>query len=270
MNLRHAFLAAAASVAVLVFATGSARAQTTPPTELETPQSATPDLQTLYRILQQQDEELRQLRDRVSGMQNDVHALPPVTDGSANSVTAASAVEPVAATSGPTMFEMQDRLTALEQKVNQQASFEKPKEDPAPKGYEVGSDLKMTASWRNGVIFQSANKDFRYHIGGIIQFDMCGFDNDPDLIVAPAKGGVGPQPDSFDLRRVRLKMDGTMYEVFDWVVQVRFGQLGVGSHAQRSVAGQHESVIQRNVHQLGPIAGAGKFPCGQFQRTDRL
>src|SRR5262249_36527808 len=89
-------------------------------------------------------------------------------------------------------------------------------------GYEVGSDLKMSASWRNGLQFESANKDFRMHIGGRVQYDISAFDNDQALLVSPSVGGIGPQPDSTQFRRPRIRMDGTMYEVFDIVAEYDF------------------------------------------------
>jgi TolA-binding protein len=37
--------------------------------------------------------------------------------------------------------------------------------------FEVGSDLRMTASWKDGFLVQTANKDFWTHIGGWLQYD---------------------------------------------------------------------------------------------------
>jgi hypothetical protein len=94
-----------------------------------------------------------------------------------------------------------DRLerdnAALKQQVNQQQqsapaaglSFEAntvaaqggaPAYGPAPTGapstpksdfVEVGSNLSMAASWKDGVYFSTPNKDFTAHIGGWAQYD---------------------------------------------------------------------------------------------------
>jgi len=178
------------------------------------------DLQAIQLRLEQQDAELKQLRAQVGALRSEPHALPPVGErmqmSSAGDVVPASTVSPQPAGT-PAVFELRDRLTSLEKRLDANDA-----EASGPKGYEVGSDLKMSASWKNGVQFQSANKDFRMHVGGRTQFDICMFDNDPALLVSPAVGGIGPQPDSLDMRRARLRVDGTMYETVDWVVEYDF------------------------------------------------
>ncbi len=53
-----------------------------------------------------------------------------------------------------------------------------------------------------------------------MQFDICMFDNDPALLVAPAAGGIGPQPDSLNIRRVRIAYStAPCMKSFDWVIQ---------------------------------------------------
>ena len=37
--------------------------------------------------------------------------------------------------------------------------------------YEVGTSLAMNVAWKDGLIFQTANKDFIAHIGGWAQYD---------------------------------------------------------------------------------------------------
>ena len=77
----------------------------------------------------------------------------------------------------------------------------KQKSKDLPADYEVGSDLSMTAKWKNGLVMESPNKDFRMHLGGRVQWDITNFDNDPALTVAPGAGGIGPQPPSTYFRR---------------------------------------------------------------------
>ncbi len=123
------------------------------------------------------------------------------------------------------MSELEDRINALEKKLNKSSTSKdsgSKSDSPLTGPYEVGSDLKMNATWRNGVVFESAHKDFRMHVGGRVQWDVSAFDNDPALLVAPAAGGIGPQPDSTQFRRARVRADGTMYETFDWVAEYDF------------------------------------------------
>src|SRR5262245_57934101 len=105
-------------------------------------QLPTPDLQSIQRRLEQQDEELRELRSRLGALQNDVRSLPPVSPNA----QATPAFLPTAASSDPVVFELKDRLSALEKKVDANDATA----PAAPKGYEVGSDLKMSVSWKNG------------------------------------------------------------------------------------------------------------------------
>ncbi|WP_254512323.1 OprO/OprP family phosphate-selective porin [Anatilimnocola floriformis] len=98
----------------------------------------------------------------------------------------------------------------------------------ADKGHEVGSDLKMTGSWNNGLEFATKNKDFRVHIGGRTQFDAGWFNVDPNVynqvggINTPTPGLGNVYGDGVDVRRARLRIDGTMYEVIDWAAEYDF------------------------------------------------
>src|SRR5207247_8077942 len=53
----------------------------------------------------------------------------------------------------------------------------KKKEEEA-KGYEIGSDLKLAATWNNGLVLQNEHKDFRVHIGGRINYDTVFWNQD--------------------------------------------------------------------------------------------
>src|SRR5262245_16079781 len=41
----------------------------------------------------------------------------------------------------------------------------------ADEGYKVGTDLKMSATWKNGFLVTTPNEDFTLHIGGWLQWD---------------------------------------------------------------------------------------------------
>jgi phosphate-selective porin OprO and OprP len=185
-------------------------------------ENATVDMQAILRRLEQQEAEIHALRERIGTLQDQPQLLPPLMQ--------ASAIEPLPLPGGlssgvegsPVVFELQERLTSLEQRFEDQAAQQKKQLDAAAKGYEVGTDLSMSASWRNGIEFQSKNKDFRIHVGGRSQLDISAFNNDPELTVSPALGGIGPEPNSIQLRRGRLRVDGTMYEVFDFAAEYDF------------------------------------------------
>ena len=98
----------------------------------------------------------------------------------------------------------------------------------AAAGYEVGSDMKMTGSWNNGLEFSTKNKDFRVHIGGRTQFDAGWFNVDNNVytqaggINTPSPGLGNVYGDGVDFRRARLRIDGTMYETIDWAAEYDF------------------------------------------------
>jgi phosphate-selective porin OprO and OprP len=85
-------------------------------------------------------------------------------------------------------------------------------------GYEVGSDLNMKAFWRDGFTAETANKDFRVHVGGRLQADFGWFDPDNGL----RNAFPGGWNDGADIRRARLRVDGTAWEVIDWVLEYEF------------------------------------------------
>jgi phosphate-selective porin OprO and OprP len=223
-----------------------------------------PEMQAVISQLRAQDEELRKLRERLGQLQSEVRTLPPVSTGVVPAGFSNDLAPAAASESNSEIFQLQDRISSLEQRLDKQSSQPKGDGDD-PKGYEVGSDLKMTASWRNGVQFQSANKDFRLHIGGTIQFDIALFDNDDALTVAPAAGGIGPQPDSLDMRRVRLRMDGTMYEVFDWVVQYDLANfVSVPTPSVQAPASTNPSFNEIYIN-WGQLPYVGNFRVGSFK-----
>lgn len=95
-------------------------------------------------------------------------------------------------------------------------------EPPAPEWYEVSSDTKMAASWRNGLEFDSKNKDFRVHIGGRTQFDSAWFNTSQAMNSDPALGSGNTVRDGADFRRARFRIDGVMYEQYEWAAEFDF------------------------------------------------
>ncbi len=89
-------------------------------------------------------------------------------------------------------------------------------------GIPVGSDLGMKATWNNGVWFETANKDFRFHIGGTLQIDAAAYQSPGDLQSGPGSlGGDFFQP-ATNIRRGRLRAEGTAYEVVDFLFELEF------------------------------------------------
>ena len=89
--------------------------------------------------------------------------------------------------------------------------------------YEIGSDKKLGSAWKDGFQGESANKDFRIKIGGRSQVDAVAFSAGPGPSRQPDEGGLDPGlADTVDLRRARLRIEGRMYELYDWACEYDF------------------------------------------------
>lgn len=93
---------------------------------------------------------------------------------------------------------------------------------PNPEWYEIGSDKKFSAQWNHGLELQTANKDFKVHLGGRIQFDTGFFSNDDFLEQPVANGGIGSLRDSMQFRRARFRADGTLYDQIEYAFEFEF------------------------------------------------
>jgi phosphate-selective porin OprO/OprP len=95
------------------------------------------------------------------------------------------------------------------------------KKDPEP--YEVGSDKAFKTAWKDSFQAESANKDFRVKIGGRTQVDAVAFSAGPGPNRFPDQGGLDPElADTVDFRRARLRVEGRMYELYDWACEYDF------------------------------------------------
>jgi phosphate-selective porin OprO/OprP len=112
--------------------------------------------------------------------------------------------------------ELEGQRAAVEQLPPQQTG------DKPVKEAVVGTDKSLRAFWNHGLELESPNKDFRVHVGGRTQFDNSFFANDSALTVSPSIGGIGSQPDSFQFRRGRLRIEGTAYANFEFAAEYDF------------------------------------------------
>ncbi len=105
-----------------------------------------------------------------------------------------------------------------EQKAADKAAADAKKEAEAEAGYEVGKDLTMSANWKNGLEVSSKDKAFRVHVGGRYQLDTSWYDTS-DAVQSNINN---PYRDGIDFRRLRFRIDGTMYETIDWALEFDF------------------------------------------------
>jgi phosphate-selective porin OprO/OprP len=78
----------------------------------------------------------------------------------------------------------------------------------------------LNAYWKDGLQIESSDDSFRVHVGGTLQFDY-GW-NAASQTVQFGPGGIGELQDGADLRRARIRIDGTMYEHIEWVAEYDF------------------------------------------------
>jgi phosphate-selective porin OprO/OprP len=78
----------------------------------------------------------------------------------------------------------------------------------------------LNASWDNGLLFTSRDETFRIHVGGNFQFDQ-GW-NSANQTVENGPGGTGVFQDGAVFRYGRIRIDGTIYQHFDWVAEYDF------------------------------------------------
>jgi phosphate-selective porin OprO and OprP len=94
----------------------------------------------------------------------------------------------------------------------------------APCCTEVTNDkTPLSVYWNSGLWFESANQDFKVHVGGRIQFDAFNA-FDVQKRVETGHGGL-PASDweeSQGFRRDRIRMEGTIYDDIDFVFEYDF------------------------------------------------
>jgi len=144
---------------------------------------------------------------------------------------------PIQPASQPLQFSQPTRLpqvapltqVEIEQIVRQELARREPEQGQAVRAIEaqhenvpgevVDNDLDLDVRWNHGLEAKSADGDFRVHVGGRTQFDGVWLSADETALAGA--GGVG-DADAVVFRRARLRVDGTLYEVFEWAVEYDF------------------------------------------------
>lgn len=141
------------------------------------------------------------------------------------------------------------------------AKKEDKKNDEKPEEpYEVGSDLGLTTKWNYGLQAESAHKDFRVKVGGRVQMDQVAFTEGPGPSQPQNQGGLAPLlRDAIDFRRARLRVDGRMYELYDFVGEYDFSnQLNANASTfpTESSLGNYAAITE-NWIQIREVPGVG-------------
>jgi phosphate-selective porin OprO and OprP len=202
--------------------------------------------------LEKQNEELRQL------LMNNLRPAAPDGNGASQAPPADGAapdkkqVEKIVVD----VIKEQDKKKKDDDKKKKDEE-DKKKKEAEEKGYDVGSDPKMTAQWKDffATTFESAHKDFRYHVGGRFQQDTV-FWHEPLALTQPTPIGVDPLDDGMFFRRIRLEMDGIAWQVMEFQVEFDLENLN-------DIRFDHIFAGLRDVPLLGTVrVGQHKVPFG--------
>ncbi|HOZ49143.1 MAG TPA: porin [Candidatus Hydrogenedentes bacterium] len=131
---------------------------------------------------------------------------------------------------------LEQRVTDLEAQLRQQQPSAVPAEaaqpaaaDATPKAETAAAPAAQTGSndlqarWKNGLSFESADKQFRLKLGGRLQADAAFFDQDEDL-----RWAVGKEQDSAEFRSARINLEGQMYGNIIYRAEYEFEGDGAG------------------------------------------
>ncbi len=88
---------------------------------------------------------------------------------------------------------------------------------PPPQSTDPDDRPRMNVFWDNGAVMESADKAFRLHIGGRFDFDNTWYHQSSDLPFDLQDGS--------DMRRARLRADGSIGENVDFVTEVNFANI---------------------------------------------
>jgi phosphate-selective porin OprO/OprP len=191
--------------------------------QLPQPTEPTP---TIDAASVRQQQQIEALKKTVDEQNQKIEQLMKVMQG----LTTPTSAPAQPATAPPSQ---EDINKAVDKALKDQA--EKKKAEDAAKAaeakhkwYEVGTDLKMTAKWYDGLYLQTENKDFWTHIGGWVQYDNYWWTQDAALKSTKASKipkniqtglttqGIGALEDGDIWRRLRIQMEGGFWEVFEY------------------------------------------------------
>ena len=94
-------------------------------------------------------------------------------------------------------------------------------------GFKVGSDLSLKARWDyfGGFVAETPNKDFTFHIGARFQEDTVAWTQSPG---SKSAAQLGDFQDGTFFRRIRINMNGTMWQTFEYNTEFALEQVKEG------------------------------------------
>ena len=97
---------------------------------------------------------------------------------------------------------------------------------PDPVEFPAATEKKgfhLEASWDNGFRLYSVDENFKVHVGGNAQVDTVWLIGPKSVFALPNGAANGVENASaVDIRRARFRMDGSIYDQFDYMVEYDF------------------------------------------------
>ncbi len=84
------------------------------------------------------------------------------------------------------------------------------------------ADDSMRVFWKDGLRFESADKRYKFKIGGRIHYDMAFFAPD-DATKDAVETGTSAIEDGAEIRRSRIELSGEVADNVDWAASYDFG-----------------------------------------------
>ncbi len=83
--------------------------------------------------------------------------------------------------------------------------------------------VPATPAWADGLVVRTPDNAFAVKVGGRVQVDSTAFTAGPGPALAPGSGGLDPPlTGAVNFRRGRIRIEGRMYEVYDWAAEYDF------------------------------------------------
>jgi phosphate-selective porin OprO/OprP len=162
------------------------------------------------KILQEMKERLDRLEKQNDELRQKVHELSGASAGSVEQ----KEKEKVNAIVDSYL---KDRDKKKEEEEKQKAALKE------AEGFEVGKQLDAKARWNNYQLwFESEDKAFRLRLGGRTQIDAVWVHAPSRLQVPFSEQGIGVFDDAINFRRLRLEMEGTLWDVLDFKCEYDF------------------------------------------------
>jgi phosphate-selective porin OprO/OprP len=186
------------------------------------------DTGDLFKQIEQLKQQIQELKQRQDNATTPVSAEAPGPDGQ------------------PQLGEDAVRRIVKDYMKEQDAQKADAKKQKDADGYGVAEDLNMTTRWNpligRGLEFSTPAKDFIIHIGGRYYEDFVTFgqsdlsnpkhytSNPGGTVPAPASFGTGNYVDGTFFRRLRLTVDGQLYENWEFFTEYQFEQVNTSGH----------------------------------------